>query len=59
MIFKPCMPELTCACNKTQHISPEAWERIRAFLLRYHGPKEVTPEELRAVLAMPADDDQS
>ena len=45
------MPEITCACNKMMS-QPAAWERIRAFLLRYHGTKEVDTETLRAVLRM-------
>lgn len=42
------MPKITCACN---HTVPHAvWERIRAYLLRYHGTKEVDTETLQAVL---------
>jgi hypothetical protein len=35
----------------------EDWERIRAFLLRYHGPKEVSIETLQAVLGRSLYDD--
>lgn len=34
------------------------WERIRAYLLRYHGPKEVDIETLRAVLGPPLREDE-
>ncbi len=35
----------------------ENWERIRAYLLRYHDPKEVSTETLQAILGPSLYDD--